>query len=109
MAVPIGVFAGRCLQDDVSTLGLELGGITLALIIATIAVADGQAWGAVVISLYGAGMGLLYASTVSSFTRNEAAFVALHAAASIVALSVAFGLARGRPEGSASVGVREVR
>ncbi len=95
-SAPVGYFAGVPIRLPLQ-LGVVLGGVTLALLIATIAVADGQAWGAVVIALYGAGIALLIHGTHRRDpgpVSGDATIVALHAAIAVFALVVAFGLIR---------------
>ncbi len=98
-SVPFAYFAGQPIRFPFQ-FGIFLCGITLALLIATVAVADGQAWGALVIALYGVGMALviyLLDRAGPYATASDAGVVALHAASGVLALTVACGLARGRP------------
>jgi hypothetical protein len=84
-----------------------LGGIAVALLIATVAVADGHAWGALAIGPYGAGMATLYVVSTHGLpcaTASDAALPALDVAIAVVSLTVAIALAAGRsgaPEGPA--------
>jgi hypothetical protein len=97
-SLPVGLFALMAIQLHSRDASVVLGGITLALIIATVAVADGQAWGALVIAIYGAGMALVsgFAIRGEPYANNsETTFVALHVAVAVLALTVAYGLARG--------------
>lgn len=96
--LPIGYFAFLALRwCPTCQLGVVFGGITVALVIATIAVADGQAWGALAIACYGAGMALFYGLVTDSTryaTSSDAAFAALNVAIGVLSLAVAYGLAR---------------
>lgn len=96
-SLPFGSFAGQPIRFPLEA-GVLLGGITVALLIATVAVADGQAWGALVIGMYGVGMAMfIYRIDRAGphATGSDAVVVALHAAIGILALTVAYGLARG--------------
>jgi hypothetical protein len=99
--VPIGSLAILFVQAcPTCRASVALGGITVALIIATVAIADGQAWGALAIAFYGAGMAALYAVATYGLayaTTSDAAFAALHLAIAVLALVVALGLTRERP------------
>jgi hypothetical protein len=104
-SLPIGSFAGLAIRIPFQ-FGVLFGGITLALLIATVAVADGQAWGALVIALYATGTALfIYCIDRSApyATGSDAGVVALHAAVGVLGLTVAYGLARGHPAPSAPV------
>lgn len=106
-SLPVGFFAFLALQLHSREWGVLFGGIALCLLIATVAVADGQAWGALVIALYGAGMALfLYAVAFlgSAYTTGgDATFVAFHVAIGVLGLTAAYGLARGHPAPNAPV------
>ena len=104
-SLPVGYFAGQAIRIPFQ-LGILFGGITLALLIATVAVVDGQAWGALVIALYGAGMAVfIYLSdrTTPGSVTSDAAIIAFHAAVGVLALAVGYGLARGRSAPGAPV------
>jgi hypothetical protein len=97
-ARPIGYFAGQPIRLPFEA-GVVLGGITLALLIATVAIADGEAWGALVLALYGAGRALLIyctARTEPYATGSDAGVVAFHVAVGVLMLTVAYGLTRDR-------------
>jgi hypothetical protein len=105
--LPIGYFAFLTLRScPTCQLSVVLGGISVAL---TIAVADGQAWGALAIACYGAGMALFYGLVTSGIryaTSSDAAFAAIHVAIGVLALAVAYGLAR--RDSRSTTGTREI-
>jgi len=96
-SLPFGYFAGQPIRFP-SEFGVLSCGVTLALLIATVAVVDGQAWGALVIALYGVGMALLIHTldrVGRSATGSDAGVVAFHAAIGVLGLTAAWGLAWG--------------
>lgn len=98
MVIPVGLFALASLQYGWSSqLSLVLGGLTAGLVIATVAVADGQAWGALLIALYGVAVAVrlgLALVEVPYTTTADYIVVAFHAAISVLTISIAFGLVR---------------
>ena len=108
-SLPVGYFAGGAIRIPLP-LGVMFSGVTLALFIATLAVADGQTWGALAIALYGAAMALFIYLTDRRdpyATGSDAAIIAFHVAVGVLALTVAFGLARGHlTRGAAAEGPR---
>ena len=97
-ALPIGVLAilalGRC---PLCELSLVLAGLTAGLVVATIAVADGQPWGALVIALYGAGVAVRYWLAIAGFpyaTTADTVLVAYHVGLGVLGLAIAVGLVR---------------
>jgi hypothetical protein len=98
---PVGFFAWLALSWCPSCpSGVVLGGIAVALLISTVAVADGHAWGALAIGLYGAGMAIFYVVSTQGLpyaTASDAAFPALHVAIAMLSLTVAIALVAARP------------
>jgi hypothetical protein len=74
------------------SIGVITGVMAAVMILAAILVARGHASGALVIALYGAGMGLLLGG---GGTVTGTALAAFHAAISVVELAVAYRLTRG--------------
>jgi hypothetical protein len=93
--VPVGILALWVWETSppFSSLGVVFGGITVGLIIATIAVADGQAWGALVIALYGAAASVrIWLDMAASGDLHAVEFLVLHGAISAISMCVAIAL-----------------
>jgi len=108
VVLPVGLFAllalRACPTCDLSQI---LAGITAALIVATIIVGDGQAWGAAVIGLYAVGMGVRYWLAIAGFpyaSTSDSAFVAFHVAIGVVSSVIAVALVRDHASRSVRAG-----
>ena len=90
--VPVGILALYVSEGSTpfSSLGVVLDGITVGLIIATIAVADGQAWGALVIALYGAAASVRIWLDMAPPVAIE--YIVPHGAISAISMCVAIAL-----------------